>query len=114
MTNPIPIPLIRECLALSAGPVPPPNGLYTLCCSELDWVSLPKYWNVIEKKPMPLSNVLWIATRDLRILKKLPYHATRREDGLQGLMDEWLGYLEIRLGKRNIYVCRVIYKTEKL
>src|SRR6266436_7454084 len=106
-------PLTRQFWAQSASRDRLLSGSFMPCFSALATESLPKYWNVQEKKLMPLSNALWIDTRGSLILNKLPYQQMRSEAGFEVWTVELLGYLATRLDNENTYVCLATCKMVK-
>src|SRR6266403_2544108 len=77
------------------------RGSVTPYFSELATESLPKYWNLREKKLTPLLNALWIDTKVLNISRELPYRRMPNGDGFEASMVELLGYLAKRSANVN-------------
>src|SRR6266550_1267505 len=98
-------PLTRKSLARSAGLALRLRDLFTPCFSAQATVSLPRFWDAIQKKRVPLSNALWCDTEALPILKKIGYQPMPVEVGLEVWMVEQYGYLAIRLDNASTYAC---------
>src|SRR6266446_1871234 len=90
------------------------RGSFMPCFSALAMESLPRYWNVQERKLMPLCNALWIDTKVSLVSSKLPYQQMPNADGFEASMVELLGYLAKRSVNENTYVCLAIFRTVKL
>src|SRR5205814_10144766 len=66
-------PLTSEYLGRYASHARVLRGTFMPCFSELETESLPRYWNVRERKLKRLLNALWIDTKVSLISSKLPY-----------------------------------------
>src|SRR6266404_473461 len=107
-------PLTREYLDQSASRARVLRGSFTPYFSALATESLPRYWNVQERKLMPLLNALWIDTKVSHISNELPYQRMRNVDGFEDSMAELLGYLAKRSVREDTYVCLAIFRTVRL
>src|SRR6266436_5055287 len=106
-------PLTREYLGRYASRARVLRGTFTPYFSALETESLPKYWNVRERKLMPLLNALWIDTKVSLISSELPYQRMRNVDGFVASTVELLGYLAKRSANEDTYVCLAIFRTVK-
>src|SRR5258708_36774264 len=107
-------PLTRQFWAQSVSRDRLLSGSFMPCFSALATESLPRYWNVHDRKLMPLCNALWIDTKVSLVSSKLPYQRTLRGDGFGASMVELLGYLATHSANANTSVCLAIFRTLKL
>src|SRR6266566_2239659 len=90
-----PIPLTEILWVSCAIPERLRSVSFSLCYSERDRGSLPRYSNVTENRLIRLSPVLWSDILALDFLKKRSYRKMPIRGTVSGLTVEKLGYLEI-------------------
>src|SRR6266550_305204 len=108
-----PIPLINILWVTCVKPERLQNVSFSLCYSERDWVSLPKFWNVIMNRPEKLSQILWADMMGFDYLRKLSYQMMPVSGFSSDLILEKLGYLEILRANDGISLCPAIYRMAK-
>src|SRR5271156_5966736 len=87
------IRLTRRSLGLFAEPVMQLSGIFTPYFSAQATESLPRYWDVHQKKLIRLSSALWLDTKVSNILNRWSYHPMPSAVGSVDLTVELLGYL---------------------